>query len=295
MNIPESTANGNPSIIDITLENFEAEVISRSMQLPVVVNVWSPRSAQCPPFTQLLEKLAAEYGGRFLLANANADEQPEIAQSFQVRSIPTVIALKNGQPVSAFQGVVPEAQARAFIDKLVPSANEERFAKAKEMLAAGDAKGARDALQTVLVLDPKLDAARILMAEIAFRDNQLDEAQSFLDAVAPVNKMDAAFAQIATRIAASREAKDLPGAADLQQRIDADPLDFDARMQLAVLYASESQYEPAFKLLLEIVQKDRAWNDQAARKKMVEFFAIAQPEQPALVTRYRRALSTTLN
>ncbi len=287
--------NANTHVINVTLENFEKEVIERSMQLPVIVDFWAPWCGPCKTLTPMLEKLAAEYGGRFILAKVNSDEQQEIAQSFQIRSIPTVIALKAGQPVSAFQGAVPESQARAFIDKLVPSENEERVNKAKVMLAAGDATAARDDLRTALALDPSLDAARIVLADIAFRDNLLDEAEKYLTAVNPRNRMDADFERIAMRIAAAREASALPGAAALQARVDADANDFDARMQLATLLATKNQFEPAFQLLLDIVQQDRKWNDEAARKKLVEFFMLAAPEQPALVGRYRRALATALN
>jgi putative thioredoxin len=282
-------------VITVTLENFEKEVIERSMTLPVVVSFWSARAAACQSFSPLMEKCAAEYGGRFILASVDADAQMEIAQSFQIRSIPTVIALKGGQPVSAFQGAVPESQIREFLDKLVPSETEERVTKAKAMLAAGDANGARDDLRTALALNPSLDAARIVLADIAFRDNLLDEAEKYLSAVKPINRMEADFERIAMRIAAAREASQLPGAADLQARVDANAEDFDARMQLATLYAAENQFEPAFQLLIEIVQRDRKWNEEAARKKLVEFFTLAQPEQPALVSRYRRALATALN
>jgi putative thioredoxin len=283
------------NVVDITIENFEVEVINRSMDVPVVVDFWAPWCGPCKTLTPILEKLAAEYGGRFVLAKVNSDEQMDIAASFQVRSIPTVVALKNGQPVSAFQGAVPESQVRAFLDKLVPSANEERLNKAKALLTAGDANTARDELRTLLAIDPSMDAARILMAEIAFRDNQLDEAERVLNEVAPRNRMDAPFQAIASRIAAAREAATLPGSEDLIARAEANADDFDARMQLAVLYAAQNQFEPAFQWLLEIVQRNRQWNEDAARKKMVEFFALAQAEQPSLVSRYRRALATALN
>jgi putative thioredoxin len=283
------------SVIDITLENFEEQVINRSMELPVVLDFWAPWCGPCKTLTPILEKLAAQYGGRFVLAKVNSDEQMEIAQSFQVRSIPTVVALKNGQPVSAFQGAVPESQVRAFLDKLVPSASEERLTKAKALLAAGDATNAKEELRTLLAIDPSMDAARIVWAEIAFRDNQLDEAERVLGEVGPRNRMESAFQTIASRIAAAREAATLPGSEDLVARAEADASDFDARMQLAVLYAAQGQFEPAFQRLLEIVQRDRQWNEDAARKKMVEFFSLAQPEQPALVSRYRRALATVLN
>ncbi len=287
--------NEAPAIIDVTLENFEQEVIARSMEIPIVLDFWAPWCAPCKTLTPMLEKLAIEYGGRFILAKVNTEEQVEIAQSFQIRSIPTVIALAKGQPVSAFQGAVPESQIRAFIDKIVPSANDERLAKARALLAAGDAAGAREDLRTVLAIDPTQDAARILLAEIAFRDNQLDEAETHLAQVRPVNQMDDAYVHMASRIAAAREAAHLPGADALITRAEANAEDYDARMQLAVLYAAQNQYEPAFQRLLEIVQRDRKWNDDAARKKMVEFFPLAQAEQPALVARYRRALASALN
>jgi putative thioredoxin len=284
----------SPHVVAVTLENFETEVIARSMETLVVVDFWSPRSPPCKTLMATLEKLADEYGGRFRLATVNADEQPEIAQSFQLRAIPTVIALSKGQPVSAFQNALPEQQIRAFLDKILPSASEERVAKAKALLAAGDANAAREDLKTALAIDPSLDSARVLLAEIAFRDNQLEEAENYMALVNPRYHVNEDYQHMAARLDAATQALTLPGSDALQAKINADPLDFDARMQLATLYAAQNQFEPAFQLLLDIVQKDRTWNDEAARKKMVEFFGLVT-EQPALVSRYRRALSTTLN
>ncbi len=284
----------SPHIFEVTVENFEADVIAASDQTPIVIDFWAPWCGPCKTLTPILEKLAEEYGGRFRLAKVNSDEQQEIAGMFGIRSIPTVIALKGQKPVSAFQGAQPESAVRQFLDKIVPSVSDEKLGKAQEKLDAGDIQSAVDELRVALALNPQLDAARIMLADIAMRDNRIDEAKTYLDACKPVTRMEEEFQRVATKILAAEEAGHSPEAAALKARIDNDAADHDARFHLAAVYAAQNQYEPAFQTLLESVQLDRAWNEQAAKKRMVEYFALAK-EQPELVRRYRQALAATLN
>ena len=286
--------NASPHIFDVTLENFETDVIAASDGVPVVVDFWAPWCAPCKTLTPILEKLAVEYGGRFRLAKVNADEQQEVASMFGVKSLPTVIAVKGQKPASAFQGAQPESVVRQFLDKIVPSVSDEKIGKAKAKLDAGDIQGAVDELKLALALNPQLDAARVMLADIAMRDNRIDEAKAYLDACKPLTRMDEEFQRVATKIAAAEEAGNSPEAAALKARIDKDGNDHDARFQLASVYATQSQFEPAFQTLLESVQRDRAWNEQAAKKRLVEYFSLAK-EQPELVRRYRQALAATLN
>ena len=286
--------NASPHIFDVTLENFETDVIAASDSVPVVVDFWAPWCAPCKTLTPILEKLAVEYGGRFRLAKVNADEQQEVASMFGIKSLPTVIAVKGQKPASAFQGAQPESVIRQFLDKIVPSASDEKLGKAKAKLDAGDIQGAVDELKLALALNPQLDAARVMLADIAMRDNRIDEAKAYLDACKPLTRMDEEFQRVATKIAAAEEAGNSPEAAALKARIDQDANDHDARFQLASVYATQSQFEPAFQTLLESVQLDRTWNEQAAKKRLVEYFSLAK-EQPELVRRYRQALAATLN
>ena len=284
----------SPHIFEVTVENFEADVIAASDQTPIVLDFWAPWCGPCKTLTPILEKLAAEYGGRFRLAKVNSDEQQEIAGMFGIRSIPTVIALKGQKPVSAFQGAQPESAVRQFLDKIVPSESDERLGKASAKLDAGDINGAVDELKVALAINPQLDAARVMLADIAMRDNRIDEAKAYLEACTPVTRMEEEFQRVATKIVAAEEAGNSPEAAALKARIESDGSDHDARFHLAAVYAAQNQFEPAFQTLLESVQLDRAWNEQAAKKRMVEYFSLAK-EQPELVRRYRQALAATLN
>jgi putative thioredoxin len=294
MNTSLSPQTPNSPIFDVTVENFEADVIAGSDVQPILIDFWAPWCGPCKSLTPILEKLAIEYNGRFRLAKVNSDEQQEIASMFGIRSIPTVIALKGQKPVSAFQGAQTESAVREFLDKVLPSVGEEKLSKAAEKLAAGDIVGAVDELKLALALTPSLDAARVMLADIAMRDNRIDEAKTYLAACKSITQMEAEYQRVAVKIQTAELAGNSPEAAALKAAIAANPADHDARMQLAAVLAAESQFEPAFQTLIESVQIDRAWNDGAARKKMIEYFALAK-EQPELVRRFRQTLATTLN
>jgi putative thioredoxin len=286
--------NTSPHIFNVTVENFETDVIAASEKTIIVLDFWADWCGPCKTLTPILEKLAVEYGGRFRLAKVNSDEQQEISAMFGIRSIPTVIALKAQKPVSAFQGAQPEGRVREFLDKVLPSAGDEKLAKAKEKLDAGDIEGAIDELKVALALTPSLDSARVMLADIAMRDNRIDEAKQYLAQCKPTTQMDEEFQRVAFKIEAAEQAGNSPEAAALKARIANDANDHEARLQLAAVLVVESQFEPAFQILLESVQLDRNWNEQAARKKLIEYFALAK-EQPELVRRFRQALATTLN
>ncbi len=286
--------NSVPHIFDVTVENFETDVIAASEQTLIVLDFWAEWCGPCKVLTPILEKLATEYGGRFRLAKVDTEAQQEIASMFGIRSIPTVIALKGQKPVSAFQGAQPEARVREFLDKILPSAGEEKLTKAKEKLEAGDVEGAIDELTVALALTPALDSARVMLADIAMRDNRIEAAKQYLAQCKPTSKMDEDYQRVASKIDAAEQAGNSPEANALKARIAADASDHEARLQLAAVLVVESQFEPAFETLLESVQLDRSWNDQAARKKLIEYFSLAK-EQPELVRRFRQALATTLN
>lgn len=281
-------------IFDVTAENFETEVIAASDTTPIVLDFWAEWCGPCKTLTPILEKLALEYNGRFRLAKVDTEAQQEIAQMFGIRSIPTVIALKGQKPVSAFQGAQAEKQVREFLDKVLPSMGEEKLAKAAEKLMASDIQGAIDELKLALALTPSLDAARIMLADISMRDNRIDEAKAYLAACKPITHMEPEYQRVAVKIETAELAGNSPEANALKATIAKNPADHEARLQLAAVLATESQFEPAFQTLLESVEMDRTWNDGAARKTMIEYFSLAK-EQPELVRRFRQALATTLN
>src|SRR3990172_2751755 len=243
--------------MDVTTATFELEVIEASKTLPVVVDFWAPWCGPCRALTPVLEKVAADYAGRVKLAKINSDENPELSSAFNVRSIPNVIAFRDGRAAAQFMGAVPEGQVRAFFDKLLPSASELALARAEAHYAAGS----------------------------------MDEAEKDLGEVQPDSDTDARVAALRQGIAFARAGKDGLGEADLKARIAANPADFEARAALAARYAARRLYREALEELLEIVRRAKAWKDGEARKQMVAIFNLAA-DDPDLVSEYRRKLSS---
>ncbi len=278
-------------MIDITLQNFEADLIQASLQQPVLLDIWAPWCGPCRTLGPMLEKLETEYAGRFTLAKLNADDVPEIAgqlsQAFGVRSIPFCVLFAGGQPVDGFVGAVPEAQIRAFLDKHVPSedemAAEEDVQEAEALLDQGQADAALARLQDALAADPRNEAARFDFVKALLEQGQLDAA---LEAFAPVAAQatdkitpHVRFAALAQWLAAVQAARNAE-LATLQAAIAANKRDFDARFALAQVHAAGGDFPAAMDELLEIIMRDKAWNDQAARKLYVALLEILTKPLP---------------
>jgi len=277
-------------VIDVSSATFEREVLEASKQVPVVVDFWAPWCGPCRALGPVLEKLAATYGGRFRLAKINSDESQDLAAAFGVRSIPTVIGFRDGRPVAQFLGAVPESQARAFIDQLLPSPSQIEQARAARLRAAGDPAAAAEALRKALDLDAANDAARLDLAEILIELRRPAEAEPLLDAVRPDVDLEARVAALRAAAAFARSGADESG---LRQKLAADPADHDARLALAGAYAGKKRYREALDELLEIVRRQRDWKDGAARKQALNIFNLAG-DQPELVSEYRRKLASAL-
>jgi len=280
------------SAVDVTTETFERDVLETSRSTPVVVDFWAPWCAPCRVLKPVLEKVAAEYGGRFKLAKVNTEENQELAAAYGVRSIPDVMAFKDGQPVSHFLGAIPESQVRAFIDSLIPSPSEIERARAAELRQAGDSAGAVQALRRALELDSANQPARLDLAELLIELKQTDEAENVLDAVAPHIDWDERVETLRAAIAFARSAGS-GGETELKRKVAANPADHDARLTLASLYAGSKRYREALDELLEIVRQDRDWKDGEARKQILAIFNLAEG-QPEMVSEYRRKLASAL-
>ncbi|MDH4191912.1 MAG: thioredoxin [Betaproteobacteria bacterium] len=279
--------------LDVTAASFEQEVIEASKQQPVVVDFWAPWCGPCRVLKPILEKLASEYGGRFKLAKVNSDENQELASMFGIRSIPDVMAFKDGKPVSHFLGALPESQVRAFIEKLLPTPSDLERARARELREAGDSPAAVAVLAKTIELDAKSDAARLDLAELLIELKRLDEVDAVLDAVQPNKDLDERRVALRGAAAFARAGASGRGEAELRAQLALNPADHEARLALAGLHAGAQRYREALDELLEIVRREKDWRDGEARRQILAIFSLAE-EQPELVADYRRKLAGAL-
>ncbi|TRZ94265.1 MAG: co-chaperone YbbN [Rhodocyclaceae bacterium] len=286
----------NKFSFDVGVADFQEKVIDASLHTPVLVDFWAEWCAPCRILKPVLEKLAAEYGGRFILAKLDSDQNQELAARYGVRSIPNVKAFVNGQMTKEFTGALPEAQIRTFIDSLLPSPAEPLRIAALEARARGEAEVACSLLVDAAQLDPANETVQLDLAEIHIDMHDVDTARAILDTHEHV-------ARDTDRVRALQARLNLVTAgagadpAVLLARIDANAGDLDARLQLANALALAHDYRTALEQLLEIVRRERQWQDEAARKTMLDLFTLLGnvPQYHDLVRDFRVRLARTLN
>ncbi|MEP6739816.1 MAG: tetratricopeptide repeat protein [Caldimonas sp.] len=267
---------------DITHQNFEVELVNASIAQPVLLDIWAPWCGPCKTLGPVLEKLEADYAGRFKLVKLNADEEPEIAQQlsqmFGVRSIPFCVLFKGGQPADGFIGALPESEVMKFLDKHVPSAEEQgandNVLEAEELLAEGDTDTALDKLQAALATNPANDTARYDYLRALLEAGRVDEARKAWDPVAANPALDARLVAAGHWIAAMEAAPKARPRDALQASLAANKRDFDSRFELAQVHFAASEFTPAMDELLEILMRDKAWKDELARKTYVAILQV---------------------
>lgn len=273
---------------DITLQNFEADVIEESMRQPVLLDLWAPWCAPCRTLGPILEKVERDYGGRFKLAKLDSDDQPEIAgqlsQAFGVRSIPFCVLFHQGQPVDGFVGALPEAQVRQFLDKHVPSEQEleaeEQIEEAGALAAGGDPAAALARLTQALATDPDNDTARGEMVTLLLQQGQTADARAAYQPMAARAIVNPRIAALGHWLAAAEAAPKARSASELGAAIAHNKRDFDARFALAQHHFAAGRFTEAMDELLEIVMRDKAWNDEIARKTYVAILELMTRPAP---------------
>jgi putative thioredoxin len=283
------------SIAEVTMKNFSAEVLQASREKPVLVDFWAPWCGPCKQLAPVLERVAKAAGDRLKIVKMNIDEHPAVAGQLGIQSIPAVIAFVKGQPADGFMGALPEAQILAFVERLVGPLGslgaDALIDEAGRALEAGDVATAAELYATALMEDDKNVPARVGLARAQLRAGQTELAETTLAGVPAAKQNDSAVAAVRAEIALAAQTASLGDAAELRARVDADPADHQARFDLALALAGRNAREEAAAELLEIIRRDRAWNDDGARKQLVQLFDAWGPTDPATIAGRRRLSS----
>ena len=292
---------GDADVIkDGSIQTFARDVLDASMRVPVLVDFWAPWCGPCKQLTPLLEKLVRAAKGKVRLVKIDIDQNPELAQQLRIQSVPTVYAFLGGQPVTGFAGAQPESQIKALIDKLIAGAaqgaapeEEDLLAAAQDAAAHGDGRTAGRLFRQILAEEPGKPEAIGGLARVLITERKLAEAKALLDETPKESASHVAVSGARAALTLAEEAGDLGDPTVLLARVEGNADDHDARYRLATLMFLRGQVETAMENLLQIVRRDRAWEDDRARKQLVKFFDALGPKHPATL-KGRRMLSSVL-
>jgi putative thioredoxin len=275
-------------MINVTLENFEAEVVAASHITPVLVDFWAPWCGPCKVLGPLLEKVEEDYAGRFKLVKIDSDQEQQLSKAFGIRSIPTCVLMVNGKPADGFMGAVPEGQVKSFLDKHLPSADglspQEEALDAQALLAAGDPQAALNKLLETLTIDPGNDDARYDYVKLLIETNALDDATAALApalAAIPRQLRFEALGQFLNAITfVTTDPRGQWGVDQFDALIAANKRDFDARLGKARVLMVNGQWTESMDELLEIIMRDKAWGDAVPRKTFIAILELLSPPKP---------------
>ncbi|WP_414464447.1 thioredoxin [Hyphomicrobium sp. DY-1] len=284
-------------IKDATTASFKADVLDASKTVPVVVDFWAAWCGPCKQLTPVIEKVVRSYSGKVRLVKVNVDENQAISAQLRIQSLPTVYAFRDGQPIDGFVGVQPESAIKAFVDRLVADDAEMGIAEVlktgEELLEQDDLQGAAEVFASILQEDPANAEAIAGLTSCYMKSGDIARAKQTLALVPPDKRELAAVKSLEAAIELAEKGADTGELDALQKRVAENPQDFQARLDLAVGLGATGDRQEALELLLDLIRADRKWNDEAARKQLLQFFDAWGPKEP-LVAEGRRRLSSIL-
>ena len=293
---PDPAASGGDDLVtDTTTQTFAADVIEASVKQPVLVDFWAPWCGPCKTLSPVIEKAVRAAKGAVKLVKMNIDEHPAVAGQLGIQSIPAVIAFSNGQPVDGFVGALPEGQVKEFIAKIAgpvgPTDEETLVSEGEALLAAGDTAGAAERFAAALKSDPESIPAVAGLATSLLENGEVERAGQTLDMLPESAAADPKIAAVRARLDLAKQSEGLADQAPLEARIASNPNDFEARFDLALVLNEKGDRDGAADQLLEILAKNRSWEEEKARKQLLQFFEAWGPMDEATLAGRRRLSS----
>jgi len=280
-----------PSIINTTMETFQNDVIQQSAMRPVVVDFWADWCGPCKQLIPILEKLTTEANGAFCLVKVNVDQNPEIAQAFGVQSIPFVVAMLDGQPVSQFAGVKPEPELRAWLKSFMPSPAAEAFDQGQQHEADGSPELAEACYRKASELEPEFAAFRIHHARVLLELNRDQECREIIDELNQRGYLEPEAQALVAQLEMRSQVEESGGVSEAKKSLEANPDDLKLKLKLAEAYGADSRFEEACELCLELVAKNRDGVGVQAKEVMVGLLAV-MGSKSRLAADFRKRLAT---